>query len=219
MVELRILPFYMCTACTDEVFDYFSWFRGGDATELGFVSGKKWVPCSEDLRKLHVNANTQKSSLFRESLQSKFLAGEHKCETLQFIENCLVLSAIWAIWINSPDRNGWNITYQFRTVFGMEKNVPRWSSRYHITISHSFMSPAVRLKVVSTCIVRALWMRVRRRDRNVNMRMPPCWVDMMEWMYRSSMGFNKSFAIRSATPVVCNVTFKRNLYRRFKVEK
>jgi hypothetical protein len=43
-------------------------------------------------------------------------------------------------------------------------------------------------------------MRARSRDRKVKIRMPPCSVDMMEWMYRSSMGFNKSFAIRSATP-------------------
>jgi len=62
------------------------------------------------------------------------------------------------------------------------------------------MSPAVRLNVVSTCMVRALWMRARRRGKKVKMRMPPGAVVLMEWTYRSSTGFNKSFAKRSATP-------------------
>ena len=67
------------------------------------------------------------------------------------------------------------------------------------------MSPAVHLNVVSTCMVRALWMRARRQDKKVKMRMPPCSVDIIEWTYHSSTGFIKSLVIKSATPVIWNV--------------
>ena len=46
---------------------------------------------------------------------------------------------------------------------------------------------------------------MRRGDKKVKMRMPPCSVDIIEWTYRSSTGFNKSLAIKSATPVIQNV--------------
>jgi hypothetical protein len=45
-------------------------------------------------------------------------------------------------------------------------------------------------------------MRARRRDKKVKMRMPPCSVDIIEWTYHSSTGFNKSFTIKSATPII-----------------
>ena len=90
----KILPFYMCAACTDKVLDNLFWFLGGDATELRFVGGKKRISCSEDLGKLQVNTNTQKSSIFGQPLQAKFFASEHMREALQFVKNRLVLSSI-----------------------------------------------------------------------------------------------------------------------------
>ena len=54
---------------------------------------------------LQVDADTQKCSIFGQLLQAKFLAHERMREALQFVKNHLVLSAIWTIWINSPDRN------------------------------------------------------------------------------------------------------------------
>jgi hypothetical protein len=105
MIKSKILPFYVCKACTNKIFDDLFRFLGGDATELWFVGGKKRIPGSKDLGQLQVDTNTQKCSIFRQPLQAKFLASKHMREALQFIENCLVLTAIRTIGINSPNRD------------------------------------------------------------------------------------------------------------------
>jgi hypothetical protein len=156
----------------------------------GVVQLEKRARSSDDLRSLHIGVHGNNIAVRNEAFERHRFTSCFQFDGLKLVVEALVEVGACTIDVGARDSNGLNNLSEFGSA-SRKYDKPRCRDFRNKTTSHSLISPATRLNVVSVSklVTPVSSKSFMRADKQVRIMSPPSGIVTRRWMYRSSMGF------------------------------